>query len=109
MVEVAHSVPVCSGIIVAAELYALLICLFLGLTAIIVGADIGRFHLVGYSLVGFYREVKPGGYVLAMVDYYVGDGSDAVILEGLDERAEFAFTSERTFVVGKPVEVVVTH
>ena len=44
-----------------------------------------------------------------MVDHYVGDGSDAVILEGLDERAEFVFTSERTFVVGKPVEVIVTH
>ena len=44
-----------------------------------------------------------------MVDYHVGDGTDAVILESLDERAEFAFTSERTFVVGKPVEVIVTH
>ena len=60
MVEVAHSVPVVARVIIAAELYALLVCLFLGLASIIVGADIGRFHLVGYSLVDFYREVKPG-------------------------------------------------
>ena len=41
VVEVAHAAPVVAGIIVAAELYALFICLFLGLSAIIVGTDIG--------------------------------------------------------------------
>ena len=109
MVEVAHSAPVCSGIIVAAELIAVFVSPFFGFASVIVGADVGGFHLVSYALVGFHREIHPVGYIFAMVDNHVGDGSDAVILEGLDERAEFAFTSERTFVVGKPVEVVVTH
>ncbi len=80
----------------------------LGFASVIVGADVGGFHLVSYALVGLHREIYPAGYSFAMVDNHVGDGSDAVGLKSMDDGAEFLFVAERAVVVGKPVEVVVS-
>ena len=109
VVKVAHAAPVFAGIVDAAEFIAVFFCPFLGFASVIVGADVGGFHLVSYALVGFHREIHPVGYIFAMVDNHVGDGSDAVGFKSLDEAAEFLFVSERAVVVGKPVEVVVPH
>ena len=44
-----------------------------------------------------------------MVNDHVGDGADACLLEGLDERPQLSLGTKRAVVVGKPVEVVVAH
>ena len=44
-----------------------------------------------------------------MVDNHVGNGSNAIVFESLDERTQFLLSTERRVVVAEPIEIVVAH
>ena len=103
MVQVAHAVPSLASVLVGSHLMSIA-------GGLVVGADVVVGHLVGYALVGLSREVGPRGEAAAVVDDHVGDGLDAVVLEGLDECAQLLLGAEAAVVVSRePIEVVVAH
>ena len=108
VVKVTLAAPVLAGVEVGTQRLALLQVLG-RLAAVIIAADVLAGHQVGLAVVGLLHKVGPVGRVLAVVDNNVGDGADAVILEGLDHRAEFILVAKRTVVVVEPVLGVVTH
>ena len=44
-----------------------------------------------------------------MVNYHVGDSTDALCLESVDHRAQFCLITKGTVVVIKPPQVIVSH
>ena len=48
------------------------------LSLVIVGTDVGGIHLIGHTLIGFYREIGPTGQRVAVVDDHIGNGADAL-------------------------------
>ena len=109
MIKVSHTAPVLAGVVVGADLIAVLFGPFLGCAAIVVSADVGGDHLVGLAFVGLAGEVHPVGEVLTVVDHYVCDSADALLLEGLDHGAQLGLGAESAVIVVEPVEVVVAH
>ena len=109
MVEVAHTVPSFAGIVVGAQRIAILRGPSLGLAAIVIGADIGRCHLIGLTVVGLLGEVHPAVQVPAVVDDYIGNGAEACSLEGVDHRAQLFLVAKGAVVVVEPPQVVVSH
>ena len=109
VVEVTHARPVIAGVFVFAEAIAVGCGPFLGLAAIVVGADVGGEHLVVLTVIGFLGEVNPIGDIAAVVDDDIGDGAESEGLEGLDHRTQLGFVAEGAVVVVEPPEVVVAH
>ena len=109
MVQVAHSAPVLAGVVVVAQRVAVLGGPGERGTAVIVAADVGRLELIGHALVGLGGEIDPVRDILAVVDHDVGNGADALALEGVDHRAQLRLVTERTVVVGEPVQVIIAH
>ena len=109
VVEVTHAGPVIAGVFVFAEAIAVGCGPFLGLAAIVVGADVGGEHLVVLTVIGFLGEVNPIGDIAAVVDDDIGDGAESEGLEGLDHRTQLGFVAEGAVVVVEPPEVVVAH
>ena len=111
VVEVAHAIPVVARVILVAEtqLRTLADSPVVGATTIIVVADVGRIHAVGRALVCLYREVGPAGEGIAVVDDHIGNGANALALEGLDHRAQLGLVAKRAVVIAEPVKVVVAH
>ena len=111
VVKVAHAVPVVARVFIAAE--ANLWCLFVSpcqsSSLVIITADVGRIHLVGSAFISFCGEVGPAGERVAMIDYHIGYGADALALEGADHGAQFGFVAERAVVIAEPIEVVISH
>ena len=81
VVEVGHTVPVFARV---------------GSTRSTVGLHhVGSAHRVGHALVSLCREVEIlACQRLAMVHHHVGDGSDAIVAERLDERTQFGLGAE---------------
>ena len=85
MVQVAHTAPALTGIIVLAEAIAIVRGPFLRITTVIVLDDVCRYHLISNTVIGLFREIYPVADVLAMVDHHVGDCPDTSFLQSVDE------------------------
>ena len=111
MVEIAHAVPAVARIFIAAKcnLGSLFVSPCQCFSIVIITADVGRIHLVGYALIFLYGEVCPTCQIATVVDYNVGNGAYSFALECLDHRAQLGFVAKRAVVIAEPVEVVVSH
>ena len=110
VVEVAHAVPGLTCIVVLAKANALTLCLGRRLAAVVVGTHVGGVHLIGRALVGFNGEVEPCFLQRsAVVDYHIGYGAYALLLEGLYHRAQLSLRAERRIVIAKPIEWIIAH
>ena len=109
VVEVAHSAPALTCIVVLAKTDALTRCLDCRLATVVVGTHVGGVHLIGRALVGFNGEVEPIFQGSAVVDYHIGYGAYALLLEGLYHRAQLSLRAERRIVIAKPIEWIIAH
>ena len=109
MVQIAHSTPTFTSIIVRTETIAIAIGPFLRCTIVIVGTDVCRGHLIRLTLVFLLGEVHPIADILAMVYNHIGYSAYTLLLEGRNHRAQLLLVAKRTVVVLKPPQVVVTH
>ena len=109
VIQIAHAAPALAGIVVGAELVAVLRGPFLRITAIVVGTDVGRYHLVVLAFPALFGEVHPATDVSAMINHDIGDGTKSCLFEGIDHRAQLGLVAKRAVVVVKPPQVVVAH
>ena len=109
MVQVTHAAPVLTGIVVGTEGLAVLVGPGQRAAAIVVAADVGRFHFIGLALVHLDGEGHPVVDGLAVVDDHVGNRADALILKGIDHRPQLRLVAERAAVVDEPEEVIIAH
>ena len=101
VVEVAASAPVLA-LIVVAEGVAVGVGPGLGLSAVVVGRDVGGSHLVGHALVGLGGIVHPRAVrteVVAVVDHHIGDDARAFGLEGADHGTKLSLGAKRRVLV----------
>ena len=98
MVEVAHSSPSFTFIVVATQRYTILLCLCGSTTTIVVGYNVGSLELICHTLVCLCRERPPAVGVM-MVHYHVGNSPETFGFEGVDHRAQLCLCSETTVLV----------
>ena len=109
MVQVAQTRPVLATVVVGAQRPAIAGCPIKRRSAVIVTADVGGEQLVGHTLVSLVGESHPVANALAVVDHHIGDGTDALIPEGVDHRQQLHLGAEGTGVVVKPILGVIAH
>ena len=86
MVEVAHTRPVTTCIVVLTQRHRRILFLALSIrsTTIVVPTDIGRRHLIGYTLVGLFGEIEPATDILSVIDNHIGNRTDTLVFESID-------------------------
>ena len=98
MVQVAHSAPVFTVVVMTAELNTLASRLSSCLTAIIVGTDVGREKLIRITAISLGRKSEPSCCIM-MIHNHVGNRSDSRSLECANHRSQFGLGSEARILV----------
>ena len=109
VVQVTHTVPSLSRIVIPTHRVAVGRSPFLGRTAVVIGTDIGGHHLILFTVPALLREVHPIRQIPTVINNDIGDGAETGSLESLDHRAQLGFIAEGAVVVVEPPEVVVAH
>ena len=109
MVEVAHATPVLARVVVGTQAIAILVGPAQCRSSVVVPADVGRLQLVSHTIVSLSGEVHPVAHIATVVDDHVANGTEPLLLEGADHRAQLRLASERAVVVGEPVQRIISH
>ena len=88
MVQIAHATPVLTGVVVATQRFAVLVCPSKRSAAVIVFTNVGGQHLVSNPFIGLDRKSHPIVDGLAVINHHIGNGADALALERVDHRTQ---------------------
>ena len=84
VVQVTQAAPILTTVVVGAQGLAVLVCPCQRGSAVIITADVGGQQFVAHTPIGLSREGHPVVQALAMVDDHIGNGADALAIEGVD-------------------------
>ena len=94
MVDVASPTPSFARVIIGRELVAIGCSPLEARSSVVVLADVCRYHLIGLTLIGFFRKIDPVRDVSPMVDNHIGNGTQSFFLEGGNHTPQLILRTE---------------
>ena len=108
MIKVSHTAPTFSIVIVLTELSACSSCFCGSCSTVIISTNIRRKVLISYSLIYFCRESKPSIIRSVMINHYICNRPNLLVLKGSNHTPQLRLRTERRVLI-EVIERIIAH